>query len=226
MGEFKALLTGARVAGEPTFIPGADPSKNHAMLTVMVNRKGKDGKDYSEDMTVHFWGKPANVAANYLGIGKQCNIEGRLNSRTVDTGQMRADGKKILYRIVEVTAIRCELLGDSLKELQAAFDAGIIALKNTGRLDPQAQISLNDVLPKKGPMVDFNPALSAQTGKYGHANVWSKDKGSWKPAMTAVAPGAAVPTTDKATAIAALETQILQLKQDATVADPFKEVQV
>jgi len=74
-------------------------------------------------------------------------------------------------------------------------------------------------------MVDFNPALSAQTGKYGHANVWSKDKGSWKPAMTAVAPGAAVPTTDKATAIAALEVQIANLKQAAVVADPFKEMQ-
>jgi len=215
MGEFKALLTGVRIAGDPTFIPGADPSKNHAIVTAMVNRKGRDNKDYSEDITVHFWNKTANIAANYLSTGKQCNIEGRLNSRTVDTGQVRADGKKILYRIVEVNAIRCELLGDSLKELQAAFDNGIIALKNSGRLDPNAQINLNDILPKKGPMVDFNPALSAQTGKYGHANVWSKDKGSWKPTT-------ATPVADKAIDIAALEAQIAALKKDtAAIADPF-----
>jgi len=217
MGEFKALLTGARIAGDPTFIPGTDPSKNHAIVTAMVNRKGRDGKDYSEDITVHMWGKSANVAANYLAKGKQVNIEGRLNSRTIDTGQTRADGKKILYRIVEVTAVRVELLGDSLKEMQMAFDNGIIALKNSGRLAPTTQISLNDVLPKKSPMVDFNPALSAQTGKYGHANVWSKDRGSWKPA------GAAAPVADKAATIESLEAQLEQLKKGATVvADPFQ----
>ena len=188
MGEFKALLTGARVAGDPTFIPGTDPSKNHAIVTVMANRKGRDGKDYNEDITVHFWGKSANVAANYLCKGKQVNIEGRLNTRTIDTGQVKPNGKKVLYRIVEVLAIRCELLGDSLKEMAAAFDIGITNLKNSGRLAPDTQISLTDVLPKKAPMVDFNPALAAQTGKYGHANVWSKDRGSWKPAGAAPAP--------------------------------------
>jgi len=221
MGEFKALLTGARVAGVPTFIPGGDPTKNHAMVTVMVNRKDRQGNDHSEDITVHFWGKSANVAANYLSIGKQVNIEGRLNSRTIDTGQVRADGKKILYRLVEVTASRCELLGDSLKEMQAAFDTGILALKSSGRLDPNAQISITDVLPKKGPMVDFNPALAVQTGKYGHANVWSKDKGSWKVAGTTTAP-----VVDNA--IAALKAQIeaLEKKNVATagagdIVNPF-----
>lgn len=217
MGEFKALLTGARIAGDPTFIPGTDPTKNHAIVTAMVNRKGRDNKDYSEDITVHFWGKPANVAANYLSTGKQVNIEGRLNSRTIDTGQVRPDGKKILHRNVEVTAIRCELLGDSLKELQTSFDNGIIALKSSGRLDPNAQINLNDVLPKKGPMVDFNPALSAQTGKYGHANVWSKDRGHWKSTTAA-------PTIDNVASIAALEAQIESLKKAAVVPDPFAAV--
>lgn len=220
-GEFKALLNGARVAGDPTFIPGTDPSKNHAIITVMVNRKGKDGKDYSEDITVHFWNKGANMAANYLCKGKQVNIEGRLNSRSIDTGQTRPDGKRIIYRIVEVTAIRSELLGDSLKEMQAAFDSGIAGLKNSGRLDPNAQINLMDVLPKKSPMVDFNPALSAQTGKYGHANVWSKDKGSWKVAPAAI-PGA--PVADKGAAIAGLEAQIAELKKADAVADPFAAV--
>jgi single-stranded DNA-binding protein len=216
MGELTAILTGVRIAGDPTFIPGSDPSKNHTIVTAMVNRKGRDGKDYSEDITVHFWNKNANVAANYLSKGKQCNIRGRLNSRTVDTGQVRADGKKILYRIVEVNATHVELLGDSLKEMQAVFDNYIISLKNSGRLDPNAQINFSEALPKKGPMIDFNPALSAQTGKYGHANVWSKDKGTWKPVAQAA------PASNEAATIAALEAQIAALKKGtATVVDPF-----
>ena len=223
MGEFKVFLTGVRVAGDPTFIPGTDPNKNHALTTVMANRKGRDGKDYSQDITCHFWAKQANMAANYLAKGKQVNIEGTLNTRTIDTGQVRADGKKILYRISEVRVIRCELLGDSLKEIQNAFDTGILALKNSGRLDPNTQISLNDVIPKKGPMVDFNPALAAQTGKYGHANVWSKDRGSWKSTTVATAP------TDQSATIAVLEAKINQLKKEAVVAnsavaDPFAAV--
>jgi len=219
MGELKALLTGARIAGDPTFIPGSDPSKNHTIVTAMVNRKGRDGKDYSEDITVHFWNKNANVAANYLSKGKQCNIEGRLNSRTVDTGQVRADGKKILYRIVEVNATRVELLGDPLKETITALDNYIVSLKNSGRLDPNVQINFVEALPKKSPMIDFNPALSAQTGKYCHANVWSKDKGSWKPVTTATQ------VSNETATIAALEAQIAALKKEtAAVADPFVAV--
>jgi len=215
MGEFKVFLTGARVAKEPTFIPGSEPAKNHAMATVMVNRKGRDGKDYSQDITCHFWSKQANMAANYLSKGKQVNVEGTLNTRTIDTGQVRPDGKKILYRIAEVRVIRCELLGDPLRETIAALDNYIIAQKNSGRLDPNVQLNFNEALSKKTPMVDFNPALSAQTGKYVHANVWSKDKQSWKP----TAPAA--PAADKATSIAALEAQIENLKKEAVVADPF-----
>ena len=207
MGEFKAILTGVRVAGEPTFIPGVDARSNHAIVTVMANRKDRQGNDHSDDITVHFWGKASNIAANYLTSGKQCNIEGRLQSYTTDTGQVRGDGRKVLHRKVEVNCIRCELLGDSMKEIQKAFDTGINALKSQGRLDPNAQINLGDILPKKGPMVDFNPALAAQTGKYGHANVWSKDRGSWKPAGPAVATA-----PDSNTAIAALQAQIELLK--------------
>lgn len=218
MGEFKAILTGVRVAANPTFIPGTDPLRNHAITTVMVNRKDRQGNDHSDDVTVHFWGKSANVAANYLSKGKQCNIEGRLQSYTSDTGQVK-DGKRILNRKVEVNALRCELLADSMREIQAAFDSGIIALKNSGRLDPNAQINLSDILPKKGSMVDFNPALSAQTGLYGCAKVWSKDQGFWTPgAMAPVA--TAVPGVVPKT-VAQLQAELDAAKVTAAgVAEP------
>jgi len=206
MGEFKAILTGVRVAGDPTFIPGTDPSKNHAIVTVMVNRKDRQGNNYSDTITTHFWGKAANMAANYLSKGKQCNIEGRLQSYETDTGQVK-NGKRVLNRKVEVNVIRCELLADSMKEIQAVFDASILGLKASGRLDPNAQITLSDVLPKKSSMVDFNPALAGQTGKYGHARVWSKDKGFWTPGTVI---GATAPAADAR--MAALEAELAALK--------------
>jgi hypothetical protein len=196
MGDLKAILTGVRVAADPTFIPGADPTKNHAIVTVMANRKDRAGNVHTDSLTVHFWGKAANVAANYLGVGKQCNIEGRLQSYVTDSGTVRSDGKRILNRKVEVNALRCELLADSMKEIQATFDTNIAILKSQGRLDPNAQISLVDVLPKKGAMVDFNPALSGQTGKYGHANVWSKDRGFWKSGTAVAGPAGVVDPKD------------------------------
>lgn len=223
MGEFEAILTGARVAGTPTFIPGLDPTtnRNHTIVTVMVNRRGRDNKEYSDSLTVHFWGKSANMAANYLSIGKQCNIRGRLQDYTSDTGQVR-NGKRVLNRKVEVNAVRCELLADSLKEVQAAFEAGIITLKNSGRLDPNTQIALSDILPKKNAMVDFNPALAAQTGLYGKAKVWSKDRGFWTPGQV-VAPVAAtaavVQPTGDAGVIAAQAAEIAALKAAGAVAD-------
>jgi len=211
MGEFEAILTGARVAGQPTFIPGVSgPERNHTIVTVMVNRRGRDNKEFSDSLTVHFWGKSANMAANYLTIGKQCNIRGRLQDYTSDTGQVR-NGKRILNRKVEVNAIRCELLADSLKEIQATFDAGILAMKNSGRLDPNTQITHADVSPKKSAMVDFNPVLAAQTGTYGKAKVWSKDRGFWTPGGAAPV-ATAMPVAGVDPVVAAQAAEIAALK--------------
>ena len=210
----KVFLSGARVARVPTFIPGPTPEGNHAIVTVMVNRKGRDGKTYSDNFTVHLWNKAASVAANFLSVGKRVNIEGRLQSYTEDTGQVTAGGKKILNNKVEVVCPGngLQLLDDSLKVIQATFDANIAALKSAGRLDPNTQLNYAELIPKKSAMIDFNPALSAQTGKYGHANVWSKDKGHWNGTANAVATPAA---TDK---VAELQRQIDALKNAGTVA--------
>ena len=213
MGEFKFMGTSVRIAGDPTFIPNPqDPRRNHTIVTCMVNRRINE-KDLTDEITLNFWGKSASVAASFLPKGKQCNIDGRVQSYTMETGQVREDGKRILNRRIEVNVSRCELLADSRREMEAAFQGGIAALKAQGRLPTNVQISLDDVLPKKSPMTDFNPQLAAQTGKYGHARVWSKDRGFWVtiPAGTVVTP-TAVPTGDTNTAIQTLQSQIAALQ--------------
>lgn len=202
----KVLLTSARVARVPTFIPGNTPEGNHAIVTVMVNRKGRDGKVYTDAFTVHLWNKGASIAANYLSVGKRVNIEGRLQSYSEDTGQVTGAGKKILNNKVEVVCERIELGADSLKVTQAVFEAAIAAKKAAGMLDPNVQLNYGELIPKKSTMVDFNPALAAQTGTYGHAKVWSKDRGHWGGTAAAVV---GPPATDQ---IAALQAQVDALK--------------
>lgn len=207
MGEFKFIGTSIRIAGDPTFIPNlGDPKRNHAIVTGMVNRRINE-KDLTDEITMNFWGKSASVAANFLPKGKQCNIEGRLQSYTMDSGQVREDGKRILNRRVEVNVARCELLADPRREMETAFVNGVANLKSQGRLPGNVQMSLDDILPKKSPMVDFNPQLAAQTGKYGHARVWSKDRGFW----VTITPTATIPVADTNTMIQQLQTQIAAL---------------
>ena len=178
MGEMLFIGTDLRVAKDPVFIPGGtpqapNPDKNHAMVTLMTNRKVGDN-EYSDAISAHFYGKSASVAANYLCKGKQCNLRGRLQDYTVDTGVMDASSKKIIYRRVEVIATKLELLADPISKM----DANIAALKQAGRL--VGDVTAKDILPQKHSMVEFNPATAASTGKYVHATVWTKDQGTWK----------------------------------------------
>lgn len=214
MGEFKFIGTSIRIAGDPTFIPNLqDPKRNHAIVTGMINRK-INGKDLTDEITLNFWDKSASVAANFLPKGKQCNIEGRLQSYTMDTGQVRENGKRILNRRVEVSVARCELLADPRREMEVAFANGLAALKAAGRLPGNVQMGLDDILPKKSAMVDFNPQLAAQTGKYGHARVWSKEREFWGNAI----PAQAAAATNTNTAIQQLQAQIATLLNAQTAA--------
>jgi len=189
MGEMLFIGTDLRVAKDPVFIPGGtieapNPDKNHAMVTLMTNRKVGD-KEYTDAISAHFYGKSASVAANYLCKGKQCNLRGRLQDYTQDTGVVDASGKKIIYRKVEVIATKLELLADPISKM----DANIAALKQAGRL--VGDVTAKDILPQKHSMVEFNPAAAASTGKYAHATVWTKDRGAWQANGQAVSTPAA-----------------------------------
>jgi len=201
MGNMLFIGTDLRVASEVTFIPGAtDPKRNHSILTV-INNRGKHPRtqeDMTDEITLNFWNKYAGVAAHYLYPGKQINVEGRIQSYTEDTGQVRPNGGRKLNRKIEVVVTQMQLLGDSMKKINERIAKNILALKAAGRLPQEVVLSAEELLKTdKIPMTDFAPAVSAQSGRYGLARVWSKDRGFWDQnlaAATTVAAGAGVTT--------------------------------
>jgi len=223
LGDFKVAGTSVRAAGPPTFIPNlADPTKNHTMVTGIVNRGINPGNNQPmvERITLHFWNKLASVAACFITTGKQFNINGNLRIHVTDTGQVR-NGKKILNSDASVRVSNLELLSDSKKMLDATFAQGLAAMIASGKLPPNTVLTYDDFFPKKEKLQAFNPALSDQTGAYGYAKVWTKDKTFW-------GSGAVAPAGDVNATIAALQKQIAILQNPggpieaaAVVDNPF-----
>jgi len=198
MGNMEFRGTDLRVASEVTFIPGAELKRNHAILTV-INNRGKHPRtqeDMIDEITLNFWGKYAGVAAHYLYPGKQINAEGRIQSYTEDTGQLRPNGGRKLNRKIEVVVDNMQLLGDSMKKINERIAKNIAILKAAGRLAPEVVLSAEELLKTdKIPMTDFTPAVSSQTGRYGLSRVWSKDGGFWDQRIGQVAPVTPAVTT-------------------------------
>jgi len=220
LGDFKVSGTSIRAAGPPTFIPNlADPTKNHTMVTGIVNRgiNKNNQQEMTERVTLHFWNKLAAVAACYINTGKQFNIDGSLRVHVTDTGQVR-NGKKVLNSDASIRVSNLELLSDSKKTMDAAFAGGLANLIATGRVPPNTILTLDDFLPKKEKLQAFNPALAAQTGVYGHAKVWTKDQLFWGGGKGNAAPvGAAAPTGDTNAIIANLQQQLAVLTNQQVV---------
>jgi single-stranded DNA-binding protein len=182
MGNMLFIGTDLRVASEVTFIPGADPKRNHAILTV-INNRGKNPRtqeDMTDEITLNFWNKYAGVAAHYLYPGKQINVEGRIQSYTEDTGQVRPNGGRKLNRKIEVVVTNMQLLGDSMKKINERIAKNVAILKQAGRLPAEVILTGEEILKSdKMPMTDFSPAIATQTGRYGLARVWTKDRNFW-----------------------------------------------
>jgi len=224
LGTMLVQLMNVRVAGTPTFMPGADQKRNHCMVTVICNRgkKPETQEEMSDEITLNFWGKYADFAAKYLDTGREINVEGELRSHRHQTGQVNpTTGKPIIERRVEILVNRCFFGKDSMKELSARVNAKIAGLKGTGRIPMDAIITAEELLAVNRPDAgDYNPVLAAQTGRYGNARVWVKGVGF-------LGNGVAAPTTTSNTGIDALTAQVAalqaQLKAAAVGADvnPF-----
>jgi len=217
MGNMLFIGTDLRVASEVTFIPGAtDPKRNHAILTV-INNRGKHprtGEDMTDEITLNFWNKYAGVAAHYLYPGKQINVEGRIQSYTEDTGQVRPNGGKKLNRKIEVVVTQMQLLGDSMKKINERIAKNVAILKAAGRLPAEVILTAEELLKSdKIPMTDFAPAVAAQTGRYGCARVWSKDKGFWDQSLATAATTTEAPANVNLGDKAAIAAQIENLQK-------------
>lgn len=179
MGDFLVQALAVRVAGEPTYYPSANPDNQHAQVTVIANRTTRNNKEVTDEVTANFWGKNAAIAANFLYPGKQLIIRGRLVSFRKPTGRIKSNGKEEINRVVEIAVGRATLLADSRKYQEAQLQKSLASLKAAGRLPQSVNLTLDEIFPKKMGMVEFNPNTAAQTGKFGYAKVWSKDRGFW-----------------------------------------------
>jgi len=220
MGKMQVTLIGVRVAGTPTFLPGAEVNKHHTMLTVICNRgKNKAGVEQSDEVTLDFWGKYAQTAALYLDKGREVNIIGELRSHTVDTGVLKANGKRDLNRNNSVLVDKFFFGSDSKKELVARINANLAKAKDEGKLDPNATITGDDLITvSRGAAYDYNPALAATTGLYGCAKVFVKGTGFIVPGQTVVPAMAVAPvdTVAKDAEIARLKAQVAAMNPQTT----------
>lgn len=212
MGKILTIGLDVNVASEVTFIPGSETKKNKAIFTI-INNRGTKEKPLKDEVTLNVWGKYAGVASCFIYPGKQINFEGRLQSYTIDTGTVNAAQKKILHRKNEVAVDTIYLLGDSLKELNRRLAVNIAALKAIGQLPQTVNLSVEQLLknPDAHALVEFNAAISAINGKYGLANVWTKDRKFWKDALGILAAPAV--TTGAVDTPASLAAEIVKLQQ-------------
>ena len=185
-------LINVHCAGAPTFFPGAEVNKHRCLITVIKNRgKNKAGQEMSDEMTLVFWGKYAQTAALFLDKGRCINAEVVPRPYSVDTGQTRPDGKKIIHRITNFSVRSFEFGGDTKKELVSRITTNIQKAKAEGLIPIEATITaeylIDIVRPTK---YDYNPQLVAQTGLYGNAKVYIKGTGFI--VGTGIVPSAAV----------------------------------
>lgn len=172
-------LTNVRVAGDPTFFPGADPSKHRCLVTVIKNRgKNKAGQELTDEFTLVLWGKYAQTGAMYLDKGRAINVTGVLRSHTTDTGRVKPNGKKELQRSTNIHVKSFEFGADSKKELVKRIGQNIAKAIQEGLLPPNCTITPDYLIAiSRTPAYDYNPQLAAQTGRYGNARVFIKGQG-------------------------------------------------
>ncbi len=227
------FITNANVAGTPTYFPHpTDPKKSRCLVTVIKNRgKNAQNQDLKDEFTLVFWGKYAGTAAIFLDTGRCISVEGVARPYTTDTGQVRADNKRILNRITNIHVRHMEFGADTKKEMVARVNANLQLGKSQGLINPDATITAEFLLNITRPaMHDYNPQLAETTGKYGNAKVFIKGRGfiGGAPATAALTAGvSAAPVEAEVVSgqeeIAQLEARVADLQNVGPEAevDPF-----
>ena len=174
----KVFGINVHIAGIPTFFPGQDTKGHQCVLTVIDNIKRGD-KEYKSETTLKFWGKKAQHAALYLKKGMCISYEGRMDSYTSESGQVKADGTKILNRKNEISIETFSFGPETKASLKARIEGNIAKLVGLGRI-VAGSITADELMAIDTiPAYDYNPMMAAQSGLYGNARVWNKAANSW-----------------------------------------------
>jgi hypothetical protein len=196
-GKFTVIGENVNVAGVPRLYPmGFDGHTKHCLnFNCIANGgKGADGTEYKTTMAVKGWGPFALALAQILKVGSALVIEGRLSSFMKPTGQV-VNGKSTYNNVISITATEVQVIGESKKALNELIAKNVAELVKTGVVrQEQMGILTGDTLLKHPDMVmvkEFNAATAMQSGKFGLADIWTKDRGNWsaKPnTVTSAAP--------------------------------------
>ena len=132
----------------------------------------------TDEFTLVFWGKYAMTAATFLDVGRCINVEAVPRPYSIDTGQTRADGKKIIHRITNFSVRSFEFGGDTKKELTSRITANLQKAKLEGLIPMDTTLTADYLIAIERPTkLDYNPATVATTGMYGNAKVYIKGSG-------------------------------------------------
>ena len=228
MGNMIVALQDVRIAGVPTFIPGATVNEHKCLITVLNNRTRKNGDKILDEVGLTFWGKYAQVAAQHLEKGRAINVIGELRSYKYETGRTKPNGSPEIQRDNSINVQSFTFSNESAKALAARINVNLAKAKEEGRLDPNTNITGEELIaiePRK--MVgDYSPELTSATGMYGNARIWIKGSGFITPSNTNISES-----------IEAMEKRPEQMKaamakpkesvntDSATAPDPFKAAQ-
>jgi hypothetical protein len=156
----------------------------------MIKNRGinpNNQQPMTSEFTFVWWGAYAETCCLYIPTGRAISALVAPRTRSIDTGRVKANGKKEIYRVTDFHVRAFEFGADSLKELVARLDANLLLAKQQGILDQNSTLSGQFLAQVKRPAkVPFVLALAEQTGMYGNARVFVKGRG-W------IGPGAAVP---------------------------------
>jgi len=228
-GKFIVVGTNVNVAGTPKLYPaGYDNHTKHCLVFNAIANGGKseDGQtEYKTTMPIKIWGPYALAMAQVLRIGSPLVVEGRLSSYLKPTGQV-VNGKPDYKNIITITATEVQVIGESKKSLNELIAKNVLGMVQTGVVrQEQMGVLTGDNLIKHdvvNMVKEFDSASAMRTGKFGNAEVWTKDRGNWGANLNMVA--SASPAGTPAGIDPATFTQFLQFQaamkahQAATVA--------
>jgi single-stranded DNA-binding protein len=160
-----------RIAGEPKFFEGTEPSKNRLLFKVAVNDFRKEKPDF---IPVVLWGGAAVNGKKYLAVGKEVHVIGKMSchwdagknkeyfSLSATEIQYGNDSKKKQQQAVSDTEASDEVVA-ALQETKSTKDLVVDRLMTEGGLSKaEAEKTIEDHVIAKA-KINTAPAVTNDT---------------------------------------------------------------